>query len=111
MNKLHFRLCAAACAFVLQCPPAAIAKGPEKVLYAFGSSPDGRAPSSMIDVNGTFYGTTSFGGSGCKAFGCGTVFEIDPASGAETVLYSFCGKSGRRVCRDGDVPGGMVRLK
>ncbi len=79
-----FSLCAAAvaCILVLQFPSAAFAKGPETVLYAFGGPPDGSGPSSMIDVNGSFYGTTSFGGSGCKGFGCGTVFDVDPATGA-----------------------------
>ena len=38
---------------------------------------------SLIDVNGTFYGTTQNGG-----YGWGTVFSITP-SGTETVLYSF----------------------
>lgn len=113
MNHILFRLCAGAvvCTLVLHCPSAAIAKAPEKVLYAFGGSPDGRAPSSMIDVDGILYGTTSFGGSGCKAPGCGTVFRADPETGAETVLYSFCGKSRKKICKDGDVPGGLIALK
>jgi len=114
MNRMFLRLCtgAIACTFALQFPPTATAKGPETVLYAFRKSPDGRAPSGMIDVSGTFYGTTSFGGSGCKGFGCGTVFEVDPATGAETVLYSFCEKNRKKICTDGDVPeGGLVALK
>jgi uncharacterized repeat protein (TIGR03803 family) len=112
MKRMSLSLCvgAVACVLVLQFPTTAVAKGPEKVLYAFGSKPDGRAPSSMIDVNGTFYGTTSFGGTGCKGFGCGTVFEVDPATDTETVLYSFCGKSQKKICTDGDVPGGMIKL-
>ena len=39
---------------------------------------------SLIDVGGTFYGTTEEGGK--SAFG--TVFSITP-SGDETILYSF----------------------
>jgi len=108
---LHYCVGAIVTLFLLQFPSAVIARDRETVLYAFGSSPDGRAPSSMIDVNGMFYGTTSFGGSGCKGFGCGTVFELDPATGAETVLYSFCGNNRKKICTDGDVPGGMIALK
>jgi uncharacterized repeat protein (TIGR03803 family) len=38
--------------------------GIEKVLYSFGSSPDGYWPEAgLIDVGGTLYGTTAFGGS------------------------------------------------
>ncbi|MBV9062033.1 MAG: hypothetical protein JOY77_03775, partial [Alphaproteobacteria bacterium] len=108
-------LCAAATAVGMLLPQVAstaAAKGPETVLYRFGSKPDGRAPSGMIDVNGRFYGTTSFGGSGCKGFGCGTAFEVDPATGAERVLYSFCEKSQKKICTDGNVPeGGLVVWK
>lgn len=113
MKHKSFSLCAGAvaCILVLQFPSAAFAKGPETVLYAFGGPPDGSGPSSMIDVNGTLYGTTSFGGTGCKAPGCGTVFDVDPATGAETVLYSFCAENRKKICRDGDVPGGMIEVK
>jgi uncharacterized repeat protein (TIGR03803 family) len=112
MKHKFFRLCAGAvaCIFVMQFPSAAVAKGPETVLYAFGGNPDGKAPSSMIDVNGTLYGTTSFGGTGhgCSS-ACGTVFEVDPATGAETLLYSFCAR--KKQCKDGDVPGGLINVK
>ena len=113
MKHKLFRLCAGAvaCIFVLQFPSAAFAKGPGTVLYAFGGLPDGSGPSSLIDVNGTLYGTTSFGGTGCKSPGCGTVFKVDAATGAETVLYSFCGDNRRRLCKDGDVPGGLIAVK
>jgi uncharacterized repeat protein (TIGR03803 family) len=57
------------------------------VLHSFGSGTDGSEPEAgLIDVNGTLYGTTHTGGS----YGGGTVFALDPSSGAETVLYSFC---------------------
>ena len=48
----------------------------------------------MINVNGTFYGTTTEGGisGGCRLghskLGCGTVYSIS-ASGTEKVLYRF----------------------
>ena len=52
----------------------------------------------LIDVNGTLYGTTNFGG----AYGPGTVFSIS-ASGKEKVLHSFAGGS------DGAGPyGGLI---
>lgn len=53
--------------------------------------PDGSNPSaSLIDVKGTLYGTTVYGGANCGSGGCGTVFSITP-SGTETVLHSFGG--------------------
>jgi uncharacterized repeat protein (TIGR03803 family) len=59
--------------------------GTETVLHSFGSSGDGKEPQAdLIDVNGTLYGTTVYGGT----YGRGTVFSITPY-GTETVLYSF----------------------
>jgi uncharacterized repeat protein (TIGR03803 family) len=57
-----------------------------KVLHSFlGGNSDGGTPAaSLIDVNGTLYGTTERGGTS----GLGTVFAI-AADGAETVLHSF----------------------
>ena len=61
----------------------------EKVVWSFGSGTDGQTPEAgLINESGVLYGTTSFGG----AKGEGTLFSIDPATGAETVLYSFCTK-------------------
>ncbi|HEX3368446.1 MAG TPA: choice-of-anchor tandem repeat GloVer-containing protein [Candidatus Cybelea sp.] len=70
--------------------------GGETVLYAFkGGSADGANPvASLLDVNGTLYGTTAGGG----ASGYGTVFSIT-RSGSETVLHRFKGGS-----RDGAHP-------
>ena len=66
--------------------------GVEKVLHAFGgSSGDGATPSSgLVDVNGTLYGTTRYGGAGVsiKDCGCGTVYAIT-TKGNERVIYSF----------------------
>lgn len=64
--------------------------GKETVLYEFLGPPDGASPGgSLIDVNGTLYGTTSLGGT-CKetSLGCGTVFSVTTA-GKEKVLYRF----------------------
>jgi uncharacterized repeat protein (TIGR03803 family) len=65
--------------------------GNETVLYRFGARPDGANPLArlVLDAQGNLYGTTWRGG----AYGDGTVFKLD-ASGTETVLYSFTGKSG-----------------
>ncbi|HEY2476524.1 MAG TPA: choice-of-anchor tandem repeat GloVer-containing protein [Candidatus Cybelea sp.] len=69
-------------------------KGREKVLHSFGNGGDGVSSfAPLIDVNGVFYGTTSWGGSyGCGTsyyyYGCGTVFSVTP-DGTEKVLHSF----------------------
>jgi uncharacterized repeat protein (TIGR03803 family) len=59
---------------------------------------NGRYPQAglILDTNGNLYGTTYGGG----AYGKGTVFELSP-SGAETVLHSFCARTG---CPDGSHP-------
>ncbi len=64
----------------------------ENVLYSFGNSPDGWAPrAGLINVAGTLYGTTEYGGGDvCAGSGCGTVFSIT-TSGAYSSLYSFAG--------------------
>jgi uncharacterized repeat protein (TIGR03803 family) len=64
--------------------------GTEKVVHSFGAAGDGSAPkASLIDVKGTFYGTSHSGGAGTGCYlGCGTVFSIT-ASGTENVLHSF----------------------
>ena len=69
--------------------------GKENVIYDFGSGgPDGVFPAAdLVIVSGTFYGTTSAGGS----HGFGTVFKIDK-SGNEHVIYNFKGGS------DGSAP-------
>jgi uncharacterized repeat protein (TIGR03803 family) len=75
------------------------ASGKESVLYSFGSvHADGNNPvAALIDVKGTLYGTTAYGGANCGTLGCGTVFNITP-SGKEKVLYSFKGGN------DGSLP-------
>jgi uncharacterized repeat protein (TIGR03803 family) len=76
--------------------------GNQSVLHGFAGAPtDGEKPdSAVIEVNGTFYGTTSLGG----AYNLGTVFAITP-SGKATILHSFGGLS------DGSEPSaGLVNL-
>jgi len=62
------------------------------VLYSFkGGSGDGASrEAALLDVNGTLYGTTSYGGANND----GAVFAITP-TGTETVLHSFNGSDGR----------------
>jgi uncharacterized repeat protein (TIGR03803 family) len=75
--------------------------GEEQLLYSFkgyGSGSRTRsAPSDLIDVNGTLYGTTQSGGTNAK----GSIFTI-AASGKVSVLYSFKGCT----IDDGDSPSG-----
>ncbi len=78
----------------------------EKVLHSFGSGSDGSEPyDSLIEVNGTLYGTTARGG---YSAGGGTVFSITP-SGVEKVQYSFCSE---RSCADGTAPyANLIKVK
>ena len=56
-------------------------------LYTFKGGADGYDPEGrLLNLNGTLYGTTQFGGTA----NYGTVFKIT-TSGTETVLYSFAG--------------------
>jgi uncharacterized repeat protein (TIGR03803 family) len=72
----------------------------ESTLYSFTGNHDGGQPSStlMLDATGHLYGTTSAGGGGSCAAGCGTVFELTPSSTAwtETVIYTFNGGDGQQ---------------
>ncbi len=84
--------------------------GAESVVYSFCSQAnctDGAGPlGSLIDVNGTLYGTTFGGGTQCAGSGgCGTVFSVNPATGVETVVYSFCTL---KNCTDGAGPSGSL---
>ena len=73
----------------------------ETVLYSFcvqTSCSDGANPvGGLLNINGTLYGTTQFGGLNS---GDGTVFAINHKTGAETVVYTFC----QTDCSDGDEP-------
>lgn len=82
--------------------------GAQTVLYSFCSQQDctdGSEPSGgVIDVGGRLYGTTTSGGK----YDAGTVFSLDPNTGAETVIYSFCSKA---ACADGEYPSyAMIKL-
>ncbi len=67
--------------------------GKERVLHNFDGAPDGDNPEgALVNVGGSLYGTTAFGGTsgGC---GCGTFFRLIPSSTSESysVVYSFVG--------------------
>lgn len=71
-------------------------KGVEKVLHSFGGPPaDGEFPvAGLLDVNGTLYGTTQWGGDGCGVpHHCGIVYSIT-TSGKESIVYNFRGSDG-----------------
>jgi uncharacterized repeat protein (TIGR03803 family) len=72
----------------------------ETVLYTFTGGNDGGTPASdLILYNGLLYGTTLLGGPSQK----GTVFSVVVATGSESVLHGFQGKS------DGGAPqGGLL---
>jgi len=68
----------------------------ETDVYAFTGASDGSSSVAnlVIDNAGNLYGTTPYGGGGNCQYGCGTVFEVNPASGTETVLHAFGGSDG-----------------
>ena len=89
----------------------------ENVLYAFcnlKNCKDGKGPeSSLVNLGGMLYGTTVNGGTGVACDnpnpGCGTVFSLDPNTGAETVLHSFCREL---FCPDGASPiAGLIAVR
>ena len=86
--------CNSGCGTIFDVTPA----GSDQILYKFRGGHDGQDPQgSLIEVKGTFYGTTSYGG----AHGAGTVFKIG-ASGNKDMLYSFTGGD------DGSYPTGNL---
>lgn len=72
-----------------------VSTGQYTLLHQFSGGADGGVPSSTLTAfQGKFFGVTENGG----ANGLGTIYSIDPASGSETVVYSFTGGT------DGDTP-------
>jgi uncharacterized repeat protein (TIGR03803 family) len=64
--------------------------GTESVVYSFAGGSDGSHPIADLvrdAKTGYLYGTTIYGGT----TNSGTVFVVNPATGVETVLYSFKG--------------------
>jgi hypothetical protein len=93
------------CGTIFEISPPTVKGGnwKEQVLYAFKSGKDGAAPNGglVFDSKGALYGTTYYGGdtadncNGGNAFvGCGTVFELKPATAngrtwTEKILLHF----------------------
>jgi uncharacterized repeat protein (TIGR03803 family) len=85
------------------------ATGAEKVLYSFCSRTkceDGAGPyASLVDGKGMLYGTAYLGGRRNR----GTVFALDPDTGKEKVLHSFCNQAN---CTDGQAPyAGLIEVR
>jgi uncharacterized repeat protein (TIGR03803 family) len=83
-----------------------LASGTETVLHTFCSAPsctDGSSPGvAGITLAGKkLYGAASIGGANDG----GAAYELNPTSGAEKVLYSFCAVPG---CTDGQGPTSAV---
>ncbi len=67
--------------------------GAESVVYAFAGGSDGQSPAStLLSASGALFGTTPGGTS--TSFG--TVFKVELATGAETVLHAFAGAGAGR---------------
>jgi len=87
------------CGTVFELTPQAGGGWKEKVLHNFRGKEGAYSDAALIfDAAGNLYGTTFSGGAGtCTSksrtlYGCGTVFELTPATGGSwtaTVLYSF----------------------
>jgi hypothetical protein len=75
----------------------------ETVLYRFRSKTDGYYPLGglILDGHGGLFGTTTWGGSGCGGFGCGTIFHLTPPKiigegWRKTIIHEFAGgKNGK----------------
>jgi uncharacterized repeat protein (TIGR03803 family) len=77
--------------------------GAETVLYSF-TLQTGYEPTSLIYQDGMLYGVAYYGGPSASrgVDGFGTVFKINPASGAATVLYAFTDGA------DGEYPNHLI---
>ena len=83
------------------------AQGTLTTLHEFHGN-DGAGPDGALvqGTDGNFYGTTTFGGTGCAGTaGCGTIFKMTP-QGTVTTLYSFCVQTG---CPDGAAPVALLQ--
>ncbi len=69
-------------------------------IYSFKGGSDGAYPEApVIYEGGKLFGTTASGGGNAHCnynndFDCGTVYAIDPGTGAETLLHAFTGADG-----------------
>jgi uncharacterized repeat protein (TIGR03803 family) len=89
--KHPVRKCLSGCGTVFEISPSG---DQYRVLYRFKGGKDGANPdTSLVEVNGKLYGTTSGGGgvAVCGAlskYTCGTIFEVS-TSGTERIVHRF----------------------
>jgi uncharacterized repeat protein (TIGR03803 family) len=82
------------------------ATGTERIVHSFqDNGKDGWYPTGgLIRMKGKLYGTTRNGG----AYAYGTVFSLDPKTGKEDIVYSFCSQE---RCNDGAAPyAGLIAV-
>jgi uncharacterized repeat protein (TIGR03803 family) len=76
------------------------------ILYAFQGGPDGANPTSLfLGSDGSWYGSTEYGGMLSICPGCGTIFSITPQKNypwKDKILYYF-GRNGQ-----GTYPSGVI---
>jgi uncharacterized repeat protein (TIGR03803 family) len=70
----------------------------EKTVHEFyGIEGPNQPYGGLVEVDGLLYGTTfqGGGGTGChnNQFGCGTIFTVDPKTGATNLVYAFEGSA------------------
>jgi len=90
--------CAGGCGTVFR---VAVDGKSETPLYRFAGGTDGASPlAGLLAVGKALYGTTEYGGRRTRlcSQGCGTVFSVDPGSGAERIIHAFAGAA------DGSLP-------
>ena len=97
MRRSYRSALAIGCGVVFAGIAAPAKAGSYKLLYAFLGGSDGATPlTSLTMVGGTLYGTTELGGGGGNCSGppngCGTVFAVNPTTGAEVVVHAFGSK-------------------
>jgi uncharacterized repeat protein (TIGR03803 family) len=106
--------CGGGCGTVFELTPPKAGGGGwiETDLYVF-SGWDGLQPGGLVlDREGNLYGTSYYGGRGCMALGCGTVFQLTPSGHGKawtrTVLYFFKGVPGDHGDGDGANPLNVI---
>jgi uncharacterized repeat protein (TIGR03803 family) len=103
MRSSHAAVRAAIGTCLLASAAFAAQAGPFKDLHDFTANPDGREPAGGLVLAGSLlYGTTNVGGTS----DAGCIYSIDPATGQESVLYSFTGAFGGQG--DGSAPVGEL---
>jgi uncharacterized repeat protein (TIGR03803 family) len=90
--------CASGCGTVFELD---VAAGALTTLHAFTGTDGSDPKDTLVYKKGKLYGTTLGGGTGCTN-NCGTVFELEIATGTPTTLHDFTGGD------DGEQPWGNL---